>query len=224
MARNLNLQKLLQEDKLLREIYKPTDLKPVELVLEAYLKYVFEDLPSSKLVQLENKYKIRFDISKNKSEDFLVEKAEYHRNSDMTIIILYVDTLERIVDDVKLIDELLEEVKGLTVHEDTHRQQYTQGENFTYETLDYKENLKKYITHYTEVDAYARQVGYLLKQEFPNSSTQEIFDKIKNDQVKNPLVVNRIQLYQSPEFYTKESRRFFHTLYQYLDNQEKGEN
>ena len=219
MARHLNLQKLLQEDKLLKEIYKPTDLKPVRLVLETYLKYVFGNVPSSKVLQLENKYKIRFEISSNDSEDFLVERAEYYRDSDTTVIYLYKDTLKTISKDIDLADELLEEVESLLIHEDTHKQQYSQGDsNFRYDVSDYKKNLKKYITHYTEVDAYARQVGYLLKQEFPNSSTQEIFAKIKNNQVKNPLVVNRIQLYQSPEFYTKESRRFFHTLY--LDNQE----
>ncbi len=221
MARHLHLQKLLHEDMCLREVYKPTDLEPVRIVLETYLKYVFGNIPSSKVLQLENKYKIRFEISNNNSEDFLVERAEYYRDSGLTVIYLYNDTLDNISNDIQLVDNLLEEVESLLIHEDTHKQQYSQGDsNFKYDVSDYKKNLKKYITHYTEVDAYARQIGYLLKQEFPNSSAQEIFDKIKNNQVKNPLVVNRIQLYQSPKFYTKESRRFFHTLYQYLDNQE----
>ena len=220
MARHLFLQKLLQEHNTLKEIYKPTDLKPVQIVLKVFLQYLYGSVQIPELIKIENTYKIQFEILEDVSDEFLVHKAEYIGNTDFVRIYIYSNTLDRIQENKKLIRSFLDEVESLFTHEDTHKQQYSKKGTYRYNVPDYENDPEGYLSHYSEVDAYARQIGYLLRQEFPELSVSEIFDKIKNEQVKNILVLDRIETYKNPSFRTKESRRFFHTLYQYLDNQE----
>lgn len=82
----------------------------------------------------------------------------------------------------------------------------------------------KYARHYTEIDAYARQTSYLIRQEFPEDSVQEIFKHIEDKKFTDKRISNAIDLYTSPDFSNKESNKFFHTLYQYLNGDEQKEN
>lgn len=216
----LNLQKLLQEHNILKEVYTQTDLKPVQIVLKVFLQYLYGPVPVSELVIIENRYKIQFEVLEATSDEFLVHKAEYIGNTGFVKIYIYSNTLNRIQKNKKLIKPLLDEVESLFTHEDTHKQQYSKKGTYRYNVPDYENDPEGYLAHYSEVDAYARQTGCLLRQEFPGLSVAEIFDKIKNNQVENTLALDKIQIYKAPAFYTRESKRFFHTLYQYLDNQE----
>lgn len=87
-------------------------------------------------------------------------------------------------------------------------------------TLDPEKDIISYINHYTEVDAYARQTGFLLRKEFPNLNAGDIFEKIKKGKVKNKKALDYLNAYKLPEILNKESKSFFHTLYQYLNKDE----
>ena len=215
-----NIHERLEEEKILKEVYKQTDLKPVQIVLKMYLNYIYKDLSPADLIEVENKYKIRFDVLQFSSDEYLVHQATYNKITRFTNIYLYENALERIRENLKLIDQLLVEVKAVFTHEDTHAQQYTKVKEYRFVAPDPKDDPDGYLGHYTEIDAYARQTGYLLRQEFPNETVKEIFDKIKNNQITNKLAVEKLELYSQPTFFNYEGKRFFHTLYQYLDNQE----
>ena len=215
-----NIRERLEEEKILKEVYKQTDLKPVQIVLKAYLNYIYRGLSPKNLIGVENKYKIQFEVLPLESEEYLVHQATYNKTTKFTNIFLYKDTLDRIQEDSKLINQLLIEVESLFTHEDTHAQQYAKEINYRFVAPDPTKDPDGYLGHYTEIDAYARQTGYLLRQEFPNETVKEIFDKIKNNQITNKLATEKLELYSRPTFFNYEGKRFFHTLYQYLDNQE----
>lgn len=214
-----NLYKQIQEQITIQGIYKATDLKSIKIVVEAFLKLLKLEISTDDYISLEKQYKISIDVIDENSQNFLVKKATYNPNTEIVTVYLYINTTERLLQDSTLIDRFEQEVYDEFVHEDTHKQQ-NKNSKVKFKVEDPEKDIIKYANHYTEVDAYARQTGYLLKQEFPDLEVNEIFDKIKNNKVKSEKAIDFIKSYQLPSILNRESKRFFHTLYQYLNNEE----
>lgn len=215
-----NLYQTLQEQLIIQEVYQATDLKPIKIVLKAFLKLLNSQLSIKDYLNLENQYKIQIDSVEETSNNLLVKKANYNPFTQIITILLYSDTTEKLLKNSKLIKQFEQEVYDEFVHENTHKQQNDKSK-IIFKALDPEKDPVGYANHYTEVDAYARQTGYILRQEFPNLSAKEIFDRIKNNEVKSKKALDYINTYKLPNILNKESKRFFHTLYQYLNNEEK---
>lgn len=204
----------------MKEVYSTTNMKPVKNVFKAFLKFLKFEITPTKYSNVEKQNKVLIDIVEENSDYYLVKKAQY-RNSDKFIIIyIYNNTIERILKDEDLIDQFEQEVFDEFVHEDTHKQQYSKKNNDAIKFNIPKSDSIEYVKHYAEIDAYARQTGFILKQEFPNLSAKEIISKVGKDEYKNTKAKDFIKTYKDPAITNKESNKFFSTLWQYLNGEE----
>ena len=124
------------------------------------------------------------------------------------------------------IPNILKRLRSLYVHEDTHRQQdnSSNGKFFnadTYKKVNIKdsESIKDYVNQRVELDAYARQYGFELRELYPNESTQDIFKRIFNADIKDEgLKNNLIAIF---DVLTDKNKNFFlRNLYDYINGEE----
>jgi hypothetical protein len=124
------------------------------------------------------------------------------------------------------IPNILKRLRALYVHEDTHKQQdnSSNGKFFnvdTYKKVNIKDSdsIKNYLNQRVELDAYARQYGFELRELYPNESTQEIFKRIFNANIENEDLKNKlITLF---DILTNGDKNFFlRNLYDYINGEE----
>lgn len=204
----------------MKEVYSTTNMKPVENIFKAFIKFLKHEITPSEYSKVEDQNKVIIDIVDESSENYLVNKASYNNTNKYIYIYLYNNTVERILEDEKLIDQLEQEFFDEFVHEDTHLQQYQKKNNDNIKYNVPKPISIDYAKHYTEIDAYARQTAYILKQEFPGLSAKEIVSKIEKNEVKNKKAKDFIKTYKHPIITNKESNKFFATLWECLNGEE----
>lgn len=127
------------------------------------------------------------------------------------------------------------------IHEDTHKQQddlsggFGLGKNYICfldsdpTNLDIQQNVD-YFNQLVEADAYAREVGEILKilYNIPKEGTEpsrsglitDIINDIKDDKVKDKDVQQITSIYWDPRINKKAKMKFFGTLYEYLYGEE----
>lgn len=124
------------------------------------------------------------------------------------------------------IPNILKRLRALYVHEDTHKQQdnSSNGKFFNidaYKKVDVNdsESIKDYLNQRVELDAYARQYGFELRELYPNESTQDIFKRIFNANIENEdLKNNLITVFDT---LTDKNKNFFlRNLYDYINGEE----
>jgi hypothetical protein len=159
---NLRIEEWIKESYFKKKFYQH--------LREFYIKYnlnwvenLVNDLYSSlSSKEIKNKYNtiVEFGYSE---KDRLVLNADFNLETKNYFISLNKTIIENSnEDDIK--EDLIKEIQFNLMHEDTHRQQ-NQG-NLKYQKLPNlsKITTKKYLSHYTEIDARAREISYWLKQ------------------------------------------------------------
>lgn len=207
----------LQNLKVLNEVYKVTDMKPVENVLKAFINFVNGRITITTFQRVENDNFVLFDFVNETSDEYLVSQASYNSQTGFTTIYLFQNTLDRLQSCKQFFEDFKLEVYSLFTHEDTHKQQ-SNSSKITVHVPRPETDPEAYAKHYREIDAYARQCGSILKQTFPNLNVEEILQKV-NERTVPKLALDKVDLYKLPNFRNKESNRFFHTLYEYLNSE-----
>jgi hypothetical protein len=124
------------------------------------------------------------------------------------------------------IPNILKRLRAVYVHEDTHKQQDNSSNGKFFNAGAYKkvdindsESIKDYLNQRVELDAYARQYGFELRELYPNESTQDIFKRIFNANIENEdLKNNLITVF---DVLTDKNKNFFlRNLYDYINGEE----
>lgn len=199
---------------LLNEVYKKTKTEH----LENLLFQISETLQNYDIKDVSDLNTPDFHIYKTQGN--YISNAMYAPTSKQLILFVNAKCLQDIKD-YKNISNILSEFKRLLVHEDTHKQQ---DEKSTGKFFNSKKYIKpysqeEYINQRVELDAYARQYGFELRELYPNESTQEIFKRIFNADIENEdLKNNLITVF---DVLTDKNKNFFlRNLYDYINGEE----
>lgn len=142
-----------------------------------------------------------------------VQSAVYNPMTKRVNIFINRKCLEHIKN-YQNIPNILKRIKAAYVHEDTHR----------YKSVDWNkpESIKDYLNQRVELDAYARQYGFELRELYPEESTEEIFKRVFNAKIDNEdLKNNLIALFNN---LTDKNKNFFlRNMYDYVNNEENWE-
>lgn len=127
------------------------------------------------------------------------------------------------------IPNILKRIKAAYVHENTHMQQDTASDGKFYNSNTYKfadvnkpESIKDYLNQRVELDAYARQYGFELRELYPEESTEDIFKRVFNAKIDDEdLKNNLIAIF---DILTDKNKNFFlRNMYDYVNNEENWE-
>lgn len=127
------------------------------------------------------------------------------------------------------IPNILKRIKEAYVHENTHMQQDIASNGKFYNLNTYKsadinkpESIKDYLNQRVELDAYARQYGFELRELYPNESTENIFKRVFNAEIDDEdLKNNLIAIF---DILTDKNKNFFlRNMYDYINNEENWE-
>lgn len=127
------------------------------------------------------------------------------------------------------IPNILKRIKAAYVHENTHMQQDIASDGKFYSSNTYKsadvnkpEFLKDYLNQRVELDAYARQYGFELRELYPEESTEDIFKRVFNAEIDDEdLKNNLIAIF---DLLTDKNKNFFlRNMYDYVNNEENWE-
>lgn len=127
------------------------------------------------------------------------------------------------------IPNILKRIKAAYVHENTHMPQDIASNGKFYNSNTYKsaninkpESLKDYLNQRVELDAYARQYGFELRELYPNESTEDIFKRVFNAEIDDEdLKNNLIAIF---DILTDKNKNFFlRNMYDYINNEENWE-
>lgn len=127
------------------------------------------------------------------------------------------------------IPNILKRIKAAYVHENTHMQQDIASDGKFYNSNAYKsadinkpESIKDYLNQRVELDAYARQYGFELRELYPEESTEDIFKRVFNAEIDDEdLKNNLIAIF---DLLTDKNKNFFlRNMYDYVNNEENWE-
>ena len=127
------------------------------------------------------------------------------------------------------IPNILKRIKAAYVHENTHMQQDIASNGKFYNSNTYKsadinkpESIKDYLNQRVELDAYARQYGFELRELYPEESTEDIFKRVFNAEIGDEdLKNNLIAIF---DLLTDKNKSFFlRNMYDYVNNEENWE-
>ena len=127
------------------------------------------------------------------------------------------------------IPNILKRIKAAYVHENTHMQQDAASNGKFYNSNTYKsadinkpESVKDYLNQRVELDAYARQYGFELRELYPNESTEGIFKRVFNAEIDDEdLKNNLIAIFDT---LTDKNKNFFlRNMYDYINGEENWE-
>ena len=127
------------------------------------------------------------------------------------------------------IPNILKRIKAAYVHENTHMQQDIASDGKFYNSNTYKpadinkpESIKDYLNQRVELDAYARQYGFELRELYPEESTEDIFKRVFNAEIDDEdLKNNLISIF---DLLTDKNKNFFlRNMYDYVNNEENWE-
>lgn len=127
------------------------------------------------------------------------------------------------------IPNILKRIKAAYVHENTHVQQDIASNGKFYNSNTYKsadinkpESIKDYLNQRVELDAYARQYGFELRELYSNESTEDIFKRVFNAEIDDEdLKNNLIAIF---DVLTDKNKNFFlRNMYDYINNEENWE-
>lgn len=210
----------------LQEVYRKTDVRFIDDFVEDLYTKVVED---EDLEDIARKYNVNIEIVDSNNEN-LVVKASYGTILNQITFKFSRKGLKNFLsDDLSFYDKAIFDMKRLLTHEDTHKQQGNKSDNKAFRKYIklpdlYSKNPEDHVDYfdqYVEADAYGRQVGYQLRHQFGNKmSANEIYDEIKKGCVRSDI----LDVYSNKDnnISEKNRRKFWHTLWQYLDNQEEN--
>lgn len=210
----------------LQEVYKKTDVSFIDDFLDDLYTNTEKEEDVFKIAK---KYDVNVEIVESSYEDLFIRGGYGYDINKITFFISRKGLQNFLSDDMSFYNKALFDFKRSLTHEDTHKQQNKLSNSKAFKKYInlpkiYSKNVNdnvSYFDQYVEADAYGRQVGYQLRHQFGNEmSANEIYSKIKDGYVRSDI----LNVYSDKDngMSEKNRRKFWHTLWQYLDNQEEN--
>lgn len=200
---------------LLNEVYKKTKTDYLEKLLiqisEALQNYDIEDVTDLNTS----------DFHIYKTQGTYISDAKYVPTSKQIVLFVNAKCLQDIKD-YKNIPNILSEFKRFLVHEDTHKQQDEKsiGKFFNSKKYAGPNSQEEYINQRVEIDAYARQCGFKLRELYPDESTDDLFKRIFSLNIKRERLRGDLE-YLLSHLTVKNQKFFLRNIYDYLENEEE---
>lgn len=209
------------------EEYSKTDTKVFESLVDLLLQVYTGKASIEELYKLSKKARIGFvQVAEDTPLTFCFDP-----NCGMTIIPIQKSQIRLMLVDESYKQRYLKYLKYEIVHEDTHKQQFDRYEGYSenYKNPSFTEyafNLATqadidYFSQTIEADAYGRQVGELLKQEYEDKSVDWIFENVIRHNIPDDID-DLMKVYRDPRISKKGFQHFWRALYDYLKGNEKG--
>ena len=234
----INFKELMKES-ILNELYKKANETTCFRFLEAFKKYLSKEISEEDFNIL--KKKNHFDIEILPSYGTGI--GGFYNISTKNYVIQIEKGLAIILHSLTN-EQLYSLVKKFWlwfVHEDTHKQQddlsggFRLGKNYIRfldsdpTNLDVQQNVD-YFNQLVEADAYAREVGEILKilynipkegvEPFQSGLIADIMNDIRDGKVQDEDIQQITNIYWDPRIDKKAKMKFFGTLYEYLYGEE----
>lgn len=196
----------INEAIILEEAYKETNT--------AFLKDLILDIKKSKDNDFSNileKYNIKIII--------VDSDVYFNANYDKSTINFYInkDFLNFIKNTPKELSNLVYSTfASLYSHEDTHVQQLSKY-NVIKNYKNYQNNNIRYFDQPIEAAAYGRQVAKFLKEQYPEKSIQELFNKLTDLSLEKE-VAYFVNIYKDPAISREAKQKFYRALFDELYN------
>lgn len=222
-----NFEYINEEKELIYNSFSSTkEFKILNILYEAYKK-IDLDFIEKDLIQISNtlqKYNIK-DINDLRIRDYnifvkegiYIQGAKYNPMTKEISIFLNRKCLQDIKD-FKNIKNIIHILKSFFVHEGTHKQQDISSKGKFCDLKKYidSSDTKEYINQRIEIDAYARQYGYELRDLYPEENTDKLFKRIFNRDIKDENLKNNLNFFFNN--LTVENQKFFlRNIYDYLN-------
>lgn len=218
---------LLKTNNWLAEIYSKTNLADFEDLIDTLLAFYRKEIPYKNLNDKSIKYRIGFELVSEDSKE--INKLRFDPSYGITIVPIQNSQIQDLLNIPEYKRKFLKNLKSLVVHEDTHKQQFDcyRGYNKDYtfpESLDPFTDLTnqdvKYFSQTIEADAYGREVGEILKQQYKNKSANWIFENVIERNIPAEIK-DFIDVYRDPRISRKGFQHFWRALYDYLMEKEE---
>ena len=196
----------INEAIILEEAYKETNT--------AFLKDLILDIKKSKDNDFSNileKYNIKIII--------VDSDVYFNADYDKSTINFYInkDFLNFIKNTPKELSNLVYSTfTSLYSHEDTHVQQLSKY-NVIKNYKNYQNNNIGYFDQPIEAAAYGRQVAKFLKEQYPEKSIQELFNKLTDLSLEKE-VAYFVNIYKDPAISKEAKQKFYRALFNELYN------
>lgn len=204
--------------KKLQEVYTRTDLSFID-------EFIYDLQQSNgefeKLEAIQDKYNCKLEFINGK-DNTLFKQAGYGYVLNKLNIVLYVEAFEKLLNGDLDLNKSIFDLKRFLTHEDTHIQQGERSKNKAFKNYVrlgrlYSKNPEDNISYFNqqiEADAYARQIGFQIQQQYPGITNNEAFDLIKQNKIENEVL--NVYKNKSNDISEKVRRKFWHTLWQYI--------
>lgn len=213
------VNKYIFAKKCIKEAYTKTELDFIKSYVKDLRKFLIGEIKYSDLTVWEIKYNIRTALSQT-----LHTEAYY--DEDQNMIVVELSTRFGFYE-----KDLIDEIRAIYVHEDTHRQQANQSSLYNkdykypeaHDPFDLKSSENRnYFNQFIEADAYGRQCGEKLRAIYETEEAEEILELISKNKIDVEYDENflwELKTYRSKALKQETKKRFFRALYDYL----KGE-
>lgn len=214
--------KWLKLDNWLVEEYRKIDLRVVEKLIDILLEF-----HQGKLNLLEFYEKClphRIVFLKQSTNSLELGNFKFDPNLGVTIVPISTVQIDKLIKDPEYRKEYTRQLKVMVVHEDTHKQQFDRYDGYS-EGYELPESLNPfqslspkdvvYFSQTIEADAYGREVGESLIQDYPEKSAYWIFENV----IKRNVVTDIdeiLAVYRNPKISKKAFQHFWRALYDYL--------
>lgn len=207
----------------LQEVYTKTDVSFIEDMLEE----MYDANTEEELYEIASKYNCVIEIIDSQSPHLFLKGGYGYELGKITFFFSSTGLQNFWEDANGEFDRAVFDLKRSLTHEDTHKQQDLKSKSKAFKSYKKLPNTAPedpkeadyYFDQNVEADAYARQVGFQLRKKFPNLDAKSIFDKIKNNKINSQIISEYRD--KDTDISEKNRRKFWHTLWQYLDNQEE---
>ncbi len=214
---------LLKTNNWLVEEYYKTDTQFFEHLLDTLLQVLSKNVDINNLYEESEQCRVGFELVPNSTD---ISNYRFDPSLGMTIISINEYTISKLILDPDFKKLYLREMIYKIVHEDTHKQQFDRydgfNKNYTYPTKNAFKMLSQkdvdYFSQTIEADAYGREVGEIIIQQYGSVLVDDIF----NDIVKGdcPQIQEYLQVYRDPRIPKKAFQHFWRSLYDYLKGEE----
>lgn len=207
----------------LQEVYTKTDT----IVVDNFLKDIYTNaICEEDVCDIAKEYNLYVEFKNSDKVDLVIRGGYGYELNDIVFYFSRKGLENFLSNDLTFYNKAVFDMKRFLTHEDTHKQQGSRSKNKAFKNYiklpvlyskNPEENIK-YFNQQVEADAYARQVGFQLKQKFPDKTASEIFEAIKQKSVRSEIL--GVYSNKDNEISEKNRRAFWSALWQYLDNQE----
>ena len=223
--------KFLKLDNWLVEEYCKINVKIVEELVDLLIAFVQKTIKPIDFFEKCITYRIAFrEIPENNVK---LDNFQFDPSLGVTIVPMTKSRVKAIIENPESRRKYVKFLKTMIVHEDTHKQQFDRYEGYNKDykipgELNFAKELSQqnivYFSQTIEADAYGRQFGEALLQEYPNNTAYWIFEKLIEGEISTSMD-EIVEIYRNDRVSKKAFKHFWRACYDYLVTEEstKGE-